>query len=338
MASEAKLDTTVSIVTPENIEFAYRLAGPFRRFAALIVDALIKYAILVMVIVLAAFAQAATFTSVFAPATFFLAWFFLTWFYGMFWETLWSGQTPGKRLFSLRVISVDGRPINGAQAAIRNLLRLADSAPMVSLQIFASEAPPVSIIPTFLVGLTIMVMTRRFQRLGDLAAFTMVIAEQRDFRSTLMKVDDPRAAALAEYIPADFRISPSLAKALSLYVSRRNYLSTSRRAELAGHLARPLIETFGFMSDTSTDLLLCALYLKAFYGQKKEEEGGAIRGVSPFANSVASSTPLPQESLPDSYKIATAETVVVAVVTDAAIDVGESSIAGDQALAQGDRA
>jgi hypothetical protein len=255
----------------------------------------------------------------------------------MFWETLWSGQTPGKRLFSLRVISVDGRPINGAQAAIRNLLRLADSAPMVSFQIFSSEAPPVSIIPTFLVGLTIMVMTKRFQRLGDLAAFTMVIAEQRDFRSTLMKLDDPRAAALAEYIPADFRISPSLAKALSLYVSRRNYLSASRRAELAGHLAKPLIETFGFMSDTSTDLLLCALYLKAFYGQKKDEEG-AIHAASPFANSAESSQSLPQESLPESYRIATAETVVAPAVITATIDVGESSIVGDQALAQGDGA
>ncbi len=96
--------------------------------------------------------------------------FLLLWFYGAFFETYWNGQTPGKWACKIRVISVDGRPVNTFQAVVRNLLRPADFAPMLSIELFSSELPPAYIIPTFLVSFMCMLLTKRFQRLGDLAA------------------------------------------------------------------------------------------------------------------------------------------------------------------------
>jgi len=49
-----------------------------------------------------------------------VAWFGLSWFYGGFFETVWNGQTPGKRLLGLRVLTVEGQPINALQAVLRN--------------------------------------------------------------------------------------------------------------------------------------------------------------------------------------------------------------------------
>ena len=70
---------------------------------------------------------------------------FLVFFgYFIFFETIWSGQTPGKRWMKLRVIQEDGRPINFFAALTRNLLRVADMQPMPfysigMLAVFASD-------------------------------------------------------------------------------------------------------------------------------------------------------------------------------------------------------
>lgn len=287
MIRAAKLDTAVTIVTPENIEFSYRLAGPFRRLGAFLIDLLLKAIVFFLVLVLASVSGVTSLLGEGLTSFIILVSLFLMdWFYGMLWETMWSGQTPGKRLFSLRVISCDGRPINGVQAALRNLLRVADLGVPASIQIFSPDAPPGYIFPTFTVGLLAMSITQRFQRVGDLAADTMVIVEERAWQPLLFKIDDARAAALAEFIPADFVVPLSMAKALSLYVAKRSALPLSRRHELAKHLADPLIAKFGFMSDTSPDLMLCALYLHAFYSSSLRKEGPR-NSVSPLKKSQA---------------------------------------------------
>ena len=274
MIKAAKLDTAVTIVTPENIEFSYRLAGPFRRFGAFLIDLLLKIVVFIIVLIFSAFTGiSALLGQGLTSFVILVGMFLLDWFYGMVWETMWSGQTPGKRLFSLRVIGCDGRPINGVQAALRNLLRVADLGVPASVQIFSPDAPPGYILPTFTVGLITMSITRRFQRVCDLAADTMVIVEERAWQPLLFKIEDGRAESLAEYIPADFVVPISMAKALSLYVAKRSTLPLSRRYELAKHLADPLIAKFGFLPDTSPDLLLCALYLHAFYSSSLRKEG-----------------------------------------------------------------
>ena len=202
--SVAQLDTTIEIVTPENIAFDYRLAGPFRRFPAYLVDLAIRFGIL-----------AAMWTGLsllagigggpLAVAIALVAMFLLEWFYGGVFETYMNGQTPGKRMMGIRVLTVDGQPINGLQAVLRNILRTVDLYPMLSLEMFGVPAP-VYVLPTFMVGLVAMALNRRFQRVGDLVCGTMVVIEERQWLTGLIKLEDERAATLAEYVPPDFRV------------------------------------------------------------------------------------------------------------------------------------
>jgi uncharacterized RDD family membrane protein YckC len=260
------IDLNAVVTTPENIRFEYRMAGPFRRLPALVLDLGIRISIFLAISFFIALVgiTGRGLGGGFLFLAVMIAWFALDWFYGLFFETYWNGQTPGKWLTKIRVISVDGRPINAYQATVRNFLRLADFAPMVSLEMFSADAPPMYMIPTFLVSLVCMILTPRFQRLGDLAAGTMVVVNERSWIPPNIKLEDPRVASLSEHIPANFQMNATLAKAIALYAERRSRIPVFRRLELAAHLAKPLLVRFDFRDDTSPDLLLCALYYREF--------------------------------------------------------------------------
>lgn len=262
------IDLTVAVTTPENISFEYQLAGPFRRLPALLLDIAFRYLFLFALVVAFGFLGVVSFIP-FSGALFsafvVVGIFLLSWFYGLFFEAWWNGQTPGKRILGLRVVSVDGRPINGVQATIRNFVRVADFFPYASTLTFSSESG-IFVIPTFLVSLTCMLMTRRFQRLGDLAAGTMVVVDERSWYPKKISLKDPKIASLAELIPASFRMSSSLAKTIALYVERRESMSPRRQELASAIVAIPLMQRFGFRNDTSSDLLLCALYHREFFG------------------------------------------------------------------------
>lgn len=261
---ERPLDTRIEIVTPENIAFEYRLAGPFRRLPAYLLDVIVQ----VIVWVVAALGVELTGTLL---APYFGAWltegvgwgalltftFLLTWFYGGFFETVWNGQTPGKRVFQLRVLTVDGQPINAQQAVLRNLLRAVDWLPVM---------------PPYGLALVTAACTERFQRLGDLACGTMVVVEESRGRGALARVDEPEVLRLAAALPAGASVSPALARALSSYVVRRRTLPWGRRVEIARHLAEPLRKLYGLPAATSYDLLLCALYYRTFIADRPPDE------------------------------------------------------------------
>jgi hypothetical protein len=101
----------------------------------------------------------------------------------------------------------------------------------------------------------------------------------------MAKLDDARAIQLASFIPPNFVVSRTLAKALSTYVERRRFFAAPRRKEMAAHIARPLLERFGLPQDTSYDLLLCALYYRNFIADRGDDERhlAAARQTNPFA-------------------------------------------------------
>jgi hypothetical protein len=76
---------------------------------------------------------------------------------------------------------------------------------------------------------------------------------------------------LAAEIPARFTVSQTMARALATYVDRRQLFSAPRRREISRHLGEPLVQKFGLPSDTSYDLLLCALYHRTFAAQQGED-------------------------------------------------------------------
>ncbi|TWT84521.1 RDD family protein [Planctomycetes bacterium CA13] len=298
MSSAAALDTTIAVVTPENIAFNYQLAGPFRRLPAYLIDFAVRWVVIigvVIVMLLLGLMIDISFLGPFVVAAAFILNFAVSWFYGTILETYYNGRTVGKWATGIRVIDVEGHPISGTRALIRNLLRVADLAPMAALsQLGAEDAPPAFLIPTAMIGLLSMIFTRRMQRLGDLAAGTMVIIDERSWRLPIAKVDDPRVAALASFIPGDYRISRSMARTLAIYAERRHYLTPARRREVAKHLTIPLLDRFEFRKDVDPDLLMYSLYYKTFLAESSTEiaDLGPLAGYSPLQRDVNKPTGL----------------------------------------------
>ena len=262
-----QLDTAIEIITPENIAFQYRVAGPFRRVLAYGIDLAIR------VVVMVAAAYVLRNFSWMGIGVALMMWFVLSWFYGGLFEALWNGQTPGKRLLRLRVLTIDGQPISGLQAVLRNVLREVDMLPVP----LSFDSPPFFFC---LVGLIATMMNARFQRLGDLAAGTMVVIEKRARLQGLVRVDGvhtPTLAALMDRIPRGYHVGRSMGHALAAYVQKRKQFSAARRAEIARHLADPLCRQLDLPKNTDPDLLLCALYQRTFVTDRTDRHVGLSR-------------------------------------------------------------
>jgi uncharacterized RDD family membrane protein YckC len=240
------LDTTVRLVTPERIVFQYPLAGPFRRFFAYVID---QTLIIFLMFLATIFSLLLSLGSASGLGPVLVIYFLLNWGYGAFCEGVFNGQTLGKRIVGVRVVSEKGVPITGAQAVLRNLIGVVDG-----LSFF------------FMLGLSSMIVTRRFQRLGDLAAGTMVVVEQRRRRVRLERVKDPAVEALLPWLPVRVAAGPAMARALSDYVKRRALFGRDRREEMAAPLARPLRLRYHLPEDATNDAVLCAAYHRVFLG------------------------------------------------------------------------
>lgn len=264
MSSVAEqLDTTVEIVTPENISFRYTLAGPFSRLRAYGIDLAIRFGVAIALAIAAAWGFSSIGLGGFGLGLTLVGWFVLAFFYGGVFEAYWNGQTPGKRLIGIRVLTIDGRPINGVQAVLRNILRMADMLPFL----FAE----VGLLGLYQVGLWTMIGNARFQRLGDLVCGTMVVVEERTGIAAVAAFHAPHILEVAHRIPPQYVPSRSLAKALMAYVERRGQFSPQRRNELAQHLAEPLRAVLQMPADVPSDVLLCAAYQR-WFGERREDE------------------------------------------------------------------
>jgi uncharacterized RDD family membrane protein YckC len=207
------------IDTPEQIALEYTLAGPGSRFLALAVDTVLQVLALLTLVLLLVAARVISGTGIAAWATWVqaavvIASFLLMYGYFALFEALWNGQTPGKRLIGVRVITVSGRPITALDAILRNLLRIVDSIPGI-----------------YAIGLVAMFVTSRHQRLGDLVAGTVVVQEQPLER---------RSAPVLSAAPAPVgaaRLEPREIEAMERFLSRRDDLPDYLRERTARQLA-----------------------------------------------------------------------------------------------------
>ena len=166
---------THTIDTPEQVGLEYSVAGIGSRFVAALLDSLVVFAFyLIEGIVLAMFLSGAGNTQKLdALGKWFLAFFVfinfaVVWGYFTLFEAYWQGQTPGKRAMKVRVIKDSGRQITWFESMARNLVRVVDYLPGL-----------------YLVGVITMLCNKRNQRLGDLAAGTIVVHERLDEPSLL---------------------------------------------------------------------------------------------------------------------------------------------------------
>jgi uncharacterized RDD family membrane protein YckC len=160
------------IATPERVSFAYQLAGIGSRSVAQLLDVLVLAVALVAVTVGVAVARLGGSTTVLVLV---VVLFIIPNGYFLFFEGLWSGQTPGKRLMRLRAVSEAGQPITFEQALTRNLVRNLDFLPF-----------------GYAIGMVALFANGRGKRLGDLAAGTVVVRERAGLSL-------PSLVALAEH-------------------------------------------------------------------------------------------------------------------------------------------
>lgn len=147
-----KLDTTYTVNTPEGIALQLSPAGPVPRLLAWVVDLLLRTFINVVL-----FALLATLGKTGVGIALILA-FLLEWFYPVYFELRHHGQTPGKKMLAIYVAQADASPVTPSASLLRNLLRVVDFLPLL-----------------YGFGFVSMMLNGRFQRLGDLAANTVVL-------------------------------------------------------------------------------------------------------------------------------------------------------------------
>lgn len=159
----------VRIETPEQIEVSLEIAGIGSRFVAQVLDWLIKWGIVLVIVLLVSVAAGLLGIALSSDKTlsYFLAALGIALFYGfllgfdIYFEVRHSGQTPGKKHAGIRVLREGGAPLDFRSACIRNLLGMADFLPAC-----------------YLLGGFLVMLNSRGQRLGDMAAGTIVIRER----------------------------------------------------------------------------------------------------------------------------------------------------------------
>jgi uncharacterized RDD family membrane protein YckC len=218
------------IRTPEGVEFSLPLAGPVSRMMAMIVDLLVISGIsqvLGMIVKPLVWVDPD-----FAGGVQVVLFFLVTFLYGILCEWLLQGQTLGKRMFKLRVVDAAGLRLEPSQIVIRNLMRVVDGLPAF-----------------YLLGGATVLLNSKMQRLGDIAASTVVVRVPAVSQPDLDQILGSKYNSFLEHrhLCARLRqkVSPELAAlALHALVRRESLDATSRLAvfkDLATHL-RALVE------------------------------------------------------------------------------------------------
>ncbi|MDM8546215.1 RDD family protein [Candidatus Venteria ishoeyi] len=213
---EQQLDTDYPIETPEGVVLNLQLAGPVVRAMAWLSDFFLRLAIYTLLsIFLARFDDLGS-------GLLLLAIFLLEWFYPVFFEIYADGATPGKKRFKIKVLHSNGVPVSWTGSMLRNLLRTVD------------------ILPFFYgFGLSAMLLNAKFQRLGDMAADTIVVYTTPPGTAPILLSKHP--------LPLPCQLNDEEQRAVLAFAERAPTLGRKRVVELA-NLATPLTDQTGQQS------------------------------------------------------------------------------------------
>ena len=258
-------DTDLIVSTPERVSFDFQIAGLGTRAIAQIIDLLIVALVEVAVIFFGVAAGTVT-NSGTVMGLVLIVFSFLNVF-GYFWvsESLWSGQTVGKKAFRLRAVGDRGEPLSFMQAGIRNIVRIVDFLPY-----------------GYGVGMIVLFANGKGKRLGDIAAGTIVVKDSDHVRLWQLAGGTRSVAPLmpqpppppvppegatptaapppppppppgvrvtfppSPYIPASAaeltlrRLDPELRRFVTSYARRRSQLALDLRVQLAGSVQNSL--------------------------------------------------------------------------------------------------
>ena len=245
------------IETPEGVTFSFELATPVTRSLAWAVDTAASLG-------LAYGASRAseilgTLSADWWTAVGVLLYFVISLVYCIVLEWKWSGQTVGKRLLGLRVIDEQGLRLQLPQVVLRNIMRLIDAPPPL----------------LYLVGGIAALVSRKGQRLGDMAANTVVVRERRNSRPDLEQIAPARYNSLLAYPHLAARLrslaNPEAVGMAVQAVSRRDGYEPMARVELFSELAeyfRGLVTFPETVLEGLTDEQYLRSVLRVIYGAK----------------------------------------------------------------------
>ena len=249
----------VQIKTPESVELEFALAGIGSRTEALLIDYVYWSITLLILLLLGLLGLLGLAWSdllqelvgsegfeLWYYAMLGLIFFFVYVGYFTFFETLWQGQTPGKRRGKIRVIRDDGRPVGLQQATLRALLRPVDDF--------------------FFIGALMIMLGKREKRLGDWVAGTLVVQEEQAITAAEFPISE-NARSLANRLlqTADLLgLEPDDFAAIREYLRRRENLFPDARTKISRQLTRKAKAAIGLErmpQGVTADLFLEAVYL-----------------------------------------------------------------------------
>ncbi len=221
------MDNGYEIITSDNVKLEFDLAELGSRSVALLIDILIQGSILLFFL----FIFTETGRSLYWHALYYegvialylLVVFAVTWGYFVFFEILWSGRTPGKKLLGLRVLSDSGRAVSFSNVLLRNVLRIIDQYMGV--------------------GIIVAFFSVENKRLGDYIGSTIVVKEQK------IKMDSVIHEELG-YFPEDVRLaihsnlhklSGEDLQLVRKYIKRRKKLNKDVTSRIGRRLADGLL-------------------------------------------------------------------------------------------------
>lgn len=203
--NEAIIDTRRPIETPEGVELGLRVAGPIIRGYAWFIDLCIRGGMYFL------FAFVLSLLGSLGLGLFLIVMFLLEWFYPVYFEVYRKGATPGKKYLGIKVMNDDGTEVTLQSSLIRNLLRGVDFLPFM-----------------YGFGLFAMLYSRDFKRLGDLAAGTIVVYQDKMKEAVPIVQEAPRTPPVS--------LTANEQKAVIQFAERHTLFTPQRSAELANIL------------------------------------------------------------------------------------------------------
>jgi uncharacterized RDD family membrane protein YckC len=222
----------LTIDTPEQVHLEFSLAGIGSRFMATLLDSILQLLLYIAVVAGAALIASAPLGRLserWIMALVIFAGFVITWGYYAIFESVWKGQTPGKRWAGIRVIKDSGRPITPFEAAARNLVRIIDYLPGF-----------------YGVGIVTMLLNDKHRRVGDYVAGTLVVHETSDRESALF-FNTPANSQFS--IPQASKLTLQEAELIEVFLSRRLDIPPAIRQQNGQRIADMVCTRLGITPD-----------------------------------------------------------------------------------------
>jgi uncharacterized RDD family membrane protein YckC len=226
-----EIEDRITVSTPEGVDLDLVVAGLGSRFMSSLVDSALQAALILPLLALAQVGVAGV-----AAAS--VGGLLVVFGYPMACDALLDGRTVGRRVTGLRLVTEDGGRVGVLAAAVRNIVRLVDILP-----------------GAYSIGALAVIVSSRNQRVGDMAAGTLVVraAPVRRSKGPVVPGADratvatgpgvaPQVAALPEGAGAwDLtRVTAEDVRVVRSFLARRHGLDPAARARVASELARRL--------------------------------------------------------------------------------------------------